>query len=533
MELKFHQPVQLSVEATSLLALLLFLYCLVQWITNTDSKGKPPQPSSSWPVIGHLHLLRGLPHIALGNLADKYGPIFMIKLGVHRALVVSTAEMARECLGTNEKVFVNRPKNIFVEQMAYNSAMMAFSPYGQYWREMRKITASNLLSNHRIEMLKYARMSEIRSAIKVLHDNCRTERTSAASIKPTDMKQWFSDIIMNTMVRLISGKALRECYQGERYNQCAKAIRDFFELAGAFVPADALPFLRRLDIGGYEKRMKKAAEKIDHIAQEWLQEHKNRRGSGEAKEQQQQDFMDVMLDIFETGQAMPSEFDADTIIKANCMAMILAGTDTTSVTLTWALSLLLNNKDVMKKTQAELDSIVGKERQVNESDIKNLVYLQAVIKETLRLYPAAPLSAPREAITDCTVSGYHIPASTQLFINLYKIQRDPELWTDPLKFHPERFLTTCKDYDVRGQNFEFMPFGSGRRICSGISFALQFMHFTLANLLHGFEISTPSDETVDMTESFGITNLKATPLEVILTHRLPHNLYNNHTMVGN
>ena len=171
--------------------------------------------------------------------------------------------------------------------------------------------------------------------------------------------------------------------------------------------------------------------------------------------------------------------------------------------------------------------MVGKERQVEESDLKNLVYLQAVLKETMRLYPATPLSVPREAITDCTVSGYYIPVGTQLFVNLYKIHRDPEVWEDPLEFHPERFLTTYKQYDVRGQQFEYMPFGSGRRICPGISFALLAMQFTLASLLHGFDISIPCDGTVDMTEGFGLTNLKATPLEVIATHRLPRNIYSD------
>ena len=205
--------------------------------------------------------------------------------------------------------------------------------------------------------------------------------------------------------------------------------------------------------------------------------------------------------------------------------MILGGTDTTSVTLTWALSLLVNHPEVLKKVHAELDTHVGKERQVSGSDLKNLTYLDAIIKETLRLYPAAPLPVPRESITDCMVGGYHIPADTWLFVNLYKLHRDPQVWPEPLEFRPERFLTTHKDYDVRGQNFALMPFGAGRRICPGVAFALQAMQFTLANLLHGFEISTPSGEKVDMTEGFGLTHLKASPLEVILIPRLPDKLY--------
>ncbi|XP_021728497.1 cytochrome P450 82C4-like isoform X1 [Chenopodium quinoa] len=444
MKFEFGLPSQFSAEAASLLALILFLYCLFRRKQKADTNGKLPQPSSSWPLIGHLHLLGGLPHIALGKLVDKYGPIFMIKLGVQRALVVSTAEMAKECLGgTNDKVFLNRPQSIFVEHLAYNGAMLGFSQYGQYWREIRKITTIELLSNHRVEMFKNVRISEVRSAMKSISD-VRSEST--------DMKQWFTDVSMNTIVRLISGKSMKECYQGEEYDRCVKAFRDFFELAAAFVPADALPFLRWFDIGGYEKKMKAAAKEIDHIMHNWLEEHKERRGSKE--EEGKLDFMNVMLGIFETGQETPSKFETDTILKATCAAMILAAAYTTSVTLTWALSLLLNNKDVLKKTQAELDNVVGKERQVEESDLKNLVYLQAVLKEAMRLYPAVPLSVPRVAITDCTVSGYNVPVGTQLFVNLYKIHRDPQVWENPLDFHQHITPQTIKSNNIKNSKLQ-------------------------------------------------------------------------------
>ena len=118
------------------------------------------------------------------------------------------------------------------------------------------------------------------------------------------------------------------------------------------------------------------------------------------------------------------------------------------------------------------------------------------------------------------MGGYHIPAGTRLLVNLAKIHRDPRVWTNPCQFEPERFLTECMDFDVRGQNFELIPFGSGRRVCPAISFALQVLHLVLAKLLHAFEIATPSDELVDMTEASGLTNLKATPLDVLLTPRL-------------
>ncbi|KAK3015588.1 hypothetical protein RJ639_007397 [Escallonia herrerae] len=186
---------------------------------------------------------------------------------------------------------------------------------------------------------------------------------------------------------------------------------------------------------------------------------------------------------------------------------------------------MLNNEQVLKKAQEEIDINVGRERQVEESDIKNLIYLQAVIKETLRLYPPAPLSIPHESTEECTVGGYSIPKGTRLLVNIWKIHRDPLAWSDPSEFRPERYLTSDREIDVRGQNFELIPFGSGRRICPGMSLGLQILQLTLASVIHGFEFVRPLNEPIDMSESFGLSNLKATTLEVLLTPRLSPSLY--------
>lgn len=207
--------------------------------------------------------------------------------------------------------------------------------------------------------------------------------------------------------------------------------------------------------------------------------------------------------------------------------LISGGSDTTVVSLTWALSLVLNNRDTLKKAQEELDIQVGKERLVNEQDIGKLVYLQAIVKETLRLYPPGPLGGLRQFTEDCTLGGYHVSKGTRLIMNLSKIQKDPRIWSNPTEFQPERFLTTHKDVDPRGKHFEFIPFGAGRRACPGITFGLQILHLTLASFLHAFEFSTPSNEQVDMRESLGLTNMKSTPLEVLISPRLSScSLYN-------
>lgn len=207
--------------------------------------------------------------------------------------------------------------------------------------------------------------------------------------------------------------------------------------------------------------------------------------------------------------------------------MIAGGSDTTSATLIWALTLLINNPQILRKAQEELDLQIGKNRLVEESDITNLVYLQAIVKETLRLYPAAALGGMREFAEDCTIGKYHIRKGTRLVTNLWKLHRDPDVFHEPLKFMPERFLTTNKDLDPKGQNFEMIPFGSGRRICPGVSFGMQMLHLVLASVLHAFDFSNPNDEPVDMTETSGLINHKGTPLPLLVAPRLSHTVYNN------
>ncbi|XP_062001485.1 cytochrome P450 CYP82D47-like [Rosa rugosa] len=534
--MEFLLPSSIS-ALTTFLALVLFLFSFV-WISkysqkNTAKSRGPPEAAGAWPILGHLPLLGGPqpPHITLGNMADKYGPLFTIKLGVHRALVVSSWDVAKECLTTNDKAFANRPKALYSEIMGYDYAMFGLGPYGPYWRQVRKITTLHILSNHKLELLKHVRESEVKVSTKHIFD--MWERNKGVSNKVlVDLKRWFADLTLNVMFRMVIGKRLlgaTTAQEKEENESFQKGLREFFIFGGQFVISDAVPYLRWLDLGGYEKAMKKTAKELDGAAQKWLEEHKHKRNTNSVQHNCEPDFMDMMLSVHDddSTEEFAGSITADTINKATCLAVLLAGTDTSSVTLTWALCLLLNNPEVLKKAQLELDSHVGRERQVNESDVKNLVYLQAIIKETLRLYPAAPLLLPHESREDCTIGNYHVSSGTRLLINLSKLQRDPNVWLDPCLFHPERFLTTHKNVDVRGQSFEFIPFGSGRRICPGISLALHVTQLALAHLIHGFEIATPSDEPVDIGESSGLTNMKTTPLEVLLNPRLHPKLYEN------
>ncbi|XP_052179402.1 cytochrome P450 CYP82D47-like [Diospyros lotus] len=519
----YHQLLAISVSA-----FLLPVICL--WILAARSnfhkkKGRtPPEPAGAWPLLGHLHLLGAdkLQHRTLGAMADKYGPAFCIRLGMKQALVVSSSDIAKQCFTVNDKILSTRPRSVAIEIMSYDRAVLGFSPYGPYWRELRKLAMVELLSSHRLEVLKNVRDSEVKFFVKEMYEQWVGKGCDSPVL--VEMKQKFGDLAMNIIVRIIAGKS----YVGssnEESRRCQKAMGDFMHLVGLFLVSDAIPFLGWLDvINGYRAKMKRSAREADALFQGWVEEHRQKRLDGRII-LGEQDFIDVMMTAMEDTGPL-SDYDSDTVIKATCLSMILGGNDTTVATLTWALALLLNNRHVLKKAQDELDIHVGKQRQVKESDVKNLVYLQAIVKETLRLYPALPLSAQREAMEDCTIAGFNISAGTCLLVNLWKLHRNPDIWPDPLEFQPERFLADRKDLDVRGHHFELIPFGAGRRICPGITFALQVLHLTLASLLHGFELGTVSDLKVDMTESPGLTVPKATPLEVLLTPRFPSMFYN-------
>nr|WAW38267.1 CYP82BA1 [Plumbago zeylanica] len=528
--------------------ILLFLFLALRWSTRQNNRLQyPPEPSGSWPILGHLHLLwsfKEVPYKVIAKLADKYGPIFQLKLGSQRALVVSSWEMAKECLHKNDRAFVNRPRTLAFKHLTFDFTMVVVCPYGSYWREMRRISNQELLSNHRLEMLKHIRISEVRASVKEIY-NKYYRRLSSTELDGValmvDMKQWIEEVSLNSILRLVAGKSLRDYSVEEEKERLKKAIGAFTDLIGQFTLSDAVSYTRWLAGGRYEKILKTCAKELDFFAQGWLESHKRDRQLNidmKKKKQQEVEFMDVMLDLFEArsssnDQQYPDinlERDTDTSIKATCLALIIAGTDTSSVTLIWALSLLLKNPDALKKAQDELDTHCGKDRLVDFSDIKYLVYLQAVIKETMRLYPAGPLSAPRESVEDITLLNgrYYVRAGTRLLVNLHKIQRDPRVWgTDAEKFCPERFLSTHKGVDVRGQHFEMIPFGSGRRICPGISYALQFLPLTLANLIHGFEFVSLTEESVGMEEGPGLTSSKVSPLDVFIKPRLPCQLYEN------
>lgn len=521
---------EFSIQPQVILLCGLILLVTFLWrVFSTSARSKksdlaPPEPSKAWPIIGHLHLLGAnkILHHLFGAMADKLGPIFSLQLGIHKIVVVSSSEVARECFTVQDKVFSNRPKSLAIKIMGYDHAMFGFLPHGPQWRDLRKLVMVEILSNRRLHKLMYVLESEVNLFIGGLYGLWINKGDESMPV--VELKERFGDLTMNIIVRMVAGKR----YYGtgvnnnEESRRFQKALGDFMHLVGLFMISDSFPLFGWIDsLTGYKGKMNKTAKEIDQILEGWMKEHRQKRALTRIDEHDQ-DFMHVMLSVMESDQSAPI---TDTNIKGTCLSLLSGGYDTAMVTLTWAVTLLLNNRRVLRKVENELDKHVGRDRQVNEADVKNLSYLQAVVKETLRLYPPAQLNGFHEATEDCSLAGFHISAGTHLFINLWKLQRDPSFWSDPLEFQPERFLEKHVDVDIYGNNFELLPFGSGRRVCPGITLALQVLHLTLAQLLHGFELGTVSDLPIDMTEGAGLTNPKATPLEVTFRPRLPPSLY--------
>lgn len=480
-------------------------------------RGGAPKAPGAWPLIGHLHLLRGQVPVCrtLGVMADKYGPIFELQLGSHRGLVVSSWEMVKDCFKeANDKIFATRPSMALSKHLGYDGAVFALAPYGPYWRHIRKLVTVELLTNSRLEKLKHVRTSELNCCIKELYSNNFPTKVN--------LSIWFEKITFNVIIRMLAGRRFTGRTEEMQFKE---AIKNSLLLGGTFVFSDAIPWLEWMDIGGHIKAMKQTFKEVDSVFDSWLIQHIQKRKDSPCSGDDQSDFIDIMLSTLPE-ETMESGYNRDAIIKATTLILIMTASESTAETLIWAVSLLMNNMRSLKLAQDELDEQIGRKKWVEESDIKNLPYLQAIVKETLRLYPPGPLSGPREAIQDCYVGNYHIKKGTRLTVNLWKLHRDPRIWEDPNEFKPERwFLKEHININFRGQNFEYIPFSSGRRMCPGLTFGTQIVHLTLAKLLHGFNISMPKGEPVDLSEGLGIALPKVNPLQPLLSPRLPLELY--------
>ncbi|KAJ8615510.1 hypothetical protein MRB53_034882 [Persea americana] len=500
----------------AILVSLLFLAIALTFFLlklNEKREKKPNLPPSppNLPIIGNLHQLGNLPHRSLRSLANELGPLILLHLGHIPTLIVSTAEIAEEILKTHDLIFASRPSTTAARRIFYDCTDVAFSPYGEYWRQVRKICVLELLSIKRVNSYRSIREEEVGLMMERISQSCSTGEA-------VNLSELLLLLSSGTITRVAFGKK----YEGEeeRKNKFADLATELTTLMGAFFVGDYFPSFAWVDVlTGMDARLKRNHGELDAFVDHVIDDHLLSRKANGSDGVEQKDLVDVLLHL-QKDSSLGVHLNRNNL-KAVILDMFSGGTDTTAVTLEWAMAELIKHPDVMEKAQQEVRRVVGKKAKVEEEDLHQLHYLKLIIKETLRLHPVAPLLVPRESTRDVVIRGYHIPAKTRVFINAWAIGRDPKSWENAEEFLPERFVNNSVDF--KGQDFQLIPFGAGRRGCPGIAFGISSVEISLANLLYWFNWELPGDltkEDLDMSEAVGITVHMKFPLQLVAKRHL-------------
>ncbi|KAJ1275649.1 hypothetical protein BS78_05G151600 [Paspalum vaginatum] len=485
--------------------MLLLLHVAYGCRGSTDGKPKqlplPPSPPGL-PVLGHLLLVGDRPHISFRDLAAttqvRGGGLVLLRLGAVRNLVVSTPRAAQAVLRTHDHAFASRPASRLADDLVYGSSNVAFAPYGDYWRQVRKLVTTHLFTAKKVRSHRHARQDEVRLVVARLQEAAEVDVSETASAFANDV-----------VCRAVCGKFFRAEGRNKLFRELNHTTT---ALLAGFNVEDYFPWLAK-SLGGWFLSNKKAREthrRWDELLEDIISDHERRRTSSKHADSDEQggsaeDFIDVMLSVQEEYGITRDH------IKAVLMDMFEAGNATSSSVLEFAMAELMRKPHLMAKLQTEVREKTPKgQEMVKEEDLAGMAYLKAVVKETLRLHPPAPLLVPHQSMADCEVDGYTIPAGTRVIINSWAIGRDPGSWEEAEEFVPERFMDggAAADVDFRGNDFQFIPFGSGRRMCPAINFGLATVSIMLANLVYCFDWELPTGmekEDIDMTEVFGLT----------------------------
>ncbi|GMJ14014.1 cytochrome P450, family 71, subfamily A, polypeptide 26 [Hibiscus trionum] len=470
-------------------------------LAKTKKKLNLP-PSPPWlPIIGNFHQLGKLPHRSLRNLASKHGPLLLLQLGHNPTLVVSTAEMAEKVIKSHDVAFSSRPKTTAANTLLYGCTDVGFAPYGEYWRQVRKLSVVELFSHKRVESFQFVRDEEV----ELLVNKIRKASINGQTVNLTKMVFSVSN---NIVSRCAIGRKIEEEHEdGGKFSELARRV---MALLASFSIGDAFPYLWWMDyLTGFIPKLKATSAELDELLDQIIEERKD---SDEVNPKK--DFLSIMLELQKDGE-IEMELTQDNI-KAILMDMFIGGTDTTSTTTEWLMAELLKHPNIMKKVQEEVRMVVGNKPKIEADDINKMHYLKCVIKETLRLHPAVALLVPRQTSTTVKLFDYDIPSGITVFINAWAIQRDPRWWDKPEEFIPERFENNGVDF--KGHDFQFIPFGCGRRRCPGLPFGVASVEYLSANLLYWFDwelCGGGSAENLDMDEVYGLTVNKKIPLHLL------------------
>ncbi|KAL0424428.1 UNVERIFIED_CONTAM: cytochrome [Sesamum radiatum] len=487
-------------------SVIVLIYLLQELLCPGKKKRLPPGPRGL-PFLGHLHLLGKNPHQDLYHLAQKHGPIMGLRFGFVPSVVVSSPAGAELVLKTHDLVFANRPRSEASKYIWYEQKNLVYAQYGPYWRNMRKLCTLELLSTRRINQFGGMRKVELELLVSSL-------KRAAEMREIVDLSARVSGLIGDMNCLMVFGRkyADRDLDHEKGFKIL---IMEAMEFAGKFNLADYFPYVGVLDLQGINCKMKNLSKTFDRFLEKIIDDHvKNKQEKTQTK-----DFVDTMMEIMESGKG---EFQFGRgHVKAVLLDLLIAGMDTSASTIEWTLSELIRHPQVVKKLQKELETVVGMDQMVEESHLHRLEYLDFVVKETLRLHPVGPLLIPHESMEDCVIDGFHIPKGSRTIVNVWAIGRDPKVWPDPDVFKPERFIGS--NIDLKGLDFQLLPFGSGRRSCPALQLGLLMVQLVVSQLVHCFDWQLPNGmqpSDLDMSEHFGLVVARAKHIMAIPSYRL-------------
>nr|AJD87465.1 cytochrome P450 CYP76AD9 [Opuntia ficus-indica] len=482
------------------LVCILFVCFHLLWRRSYKNSSKLPPGPKPVPIFGNIFELGEKPHRSFADLAKIHGPLISLKLGSVTTIVVSSSDVAKEMFLKHDQVFANRTIPDSVRAGNHDKLSMSWLPVSAKWRNMRKISAVQLLSTQRLDSNQGLRQAKVQQLLEYVQECCKKGQ-------PVDIGR----AAFTTSLNLLSNTF----FSMELAQHSSSASQEFKQLMWCIMEeigrpnyADYFPILGYFDPFGIRRRLTAYFDKLIAIFQDIIHERLKARSTGSSSTN---DILDTLLNLYQENELSMDE------INHLLVDIFDAGTDTTASTLEWAMAELVKNPEIMIKAQDEINAALGKDCSViHESDIVKLPYLQAIVKETLRLHPPTVFLLPRKADLDVELYGYVVPKNAQILVNLWAIGRDPKVWSNPEVFSPERFLDST--IDVKGRDFELLPFGAGRRICPGLTLASRMLNLMLATLVHNFNWKLedgmiPKD--LDMTEKFGITLQKVNPLQVI------------------
>lgn len=425
------------------------------------------------------------------------------KLGSQITIVVSSPTIAKEILQKNDQLLSSRT----IPQAAYahnhHDTSIVWLPASSRWRNLRKLCKEHVFSAARLDASQELRQEKMKELGEYLY-NC--------SVKGQVVR--IGEAAFMTTLNLISSSLFSANFVDIDHNS-SQELKQVFTLVmqnlGKPNIADYFPALSYIDPQGIFGKVKLYFGKMFDIFDNFIEQRLQERSSGQSYSRKQ-DLLEALLDQMSKED---SEFKTNHL-KDLFLDLFVAGTDTTALTVEWAMAELLHKPEKMAKAKAELIEVTGQKKIIEESDISRLPYLQALVKETFRLHPPGVFLVPRKAEANVEIDGYIVPKDANIWINIWATGRDSETWSKAEEFLPERFLGS--EIDVRGQHFELLPFGGGRRICPGLPLAYRMLHLILALLIRDFDWKLEEGmrhEDIDMEEHFGLTIEKATPLKAI------------------